>query len=258
MEATADPTLLEEVLVVPRRAYFQFPGLQVLQRPGWSQLLAPSLRQGGFNEVSLAVLDPAVADEVIDATVDQYRRQGVRFRWAVGPDSRPHDLAERLERRGLVRTWVQGMALRLEGWRPASLPPGLRVEEAVDPEGVERFVRLMARGWEVDPGPLLEVHRHLPTRGPDRPRLFIALRDGVPAGGASYQPFPGSAYLMGGVVLPEHRRSGVYRALVSARLSDAWGRGLRLATSQALEGTSAPLLARWGFFPVCRFPVFRG
>ncbi len=42
MEATAEPALLEEALVAPRRAYFQFPGLQVIERPGWLQLLAPS------------------------------------------------------------------------------------------------------------------------------------------------------------------------------------------------------------------------
>ncbi len=49
-----------------------------------------------LNQVTLPARD-------VNACVSVYRGLGLRFRWTVGPDSRPADLAERLERRGLRR-----------------------------------------------------------------------------------------------------------------------------------------------------------
>src|SRR5690242_14664298 len=100
---------LREVLEAPRRAFIPLPDTQVIERPGWLQLVTPSLRQGGLNEVAFSALDEQVADTVIDETLALYRRLGLRFRWTVGPDSRPADLAERLARRGLRQSEVLGM-----------------------------------------------------------------------------------------------------------------------------------------------------
>jgi len=253
--------LLAEVLRSSRRAFTPFPGLQVVERPGWMQLIAPEFKQGGFNEISLAVLDPQEVDRVIDATLETYRRLGLRFRWTVGPDSAPGDLAQRLEARGLRRRWTQAMVRAL---RPSDdltggpEPGGLEVTEALDREGVELFTEVMARGWQVDPAPLRRVHLLGWAESPRRQRLFLAGRNGGPAGVASYIVSDTTAYLLGAVVLPEHRRAGVYRALVHARLADAARRGLRLATSLAMEESSAPLLAKLGFTGVGRLPVYVG
>jgi GNAT superfamily N-acetyltransferase len=75
----------------------------------------------------------------------------------------------------------------------------------------------------------------------------------VPAATASYFAFPRSAHLLGGVVLPQHRGSGLYRALVAARLGHARARGISLATTHARESSSAPILERLGFATICRF-----
>jgi GNAT superfamily N-acetyltransferase len=92
----------------------------------------------------------------------------------------------------------------------------------------------------------------------DHNAMFVALVDGEPAGAAGYVAYARSAYLLGGVVLPTFRRRGIYRTLVHARLADAAARGIPLATSHARDQTSAPILARMGFQPICRTVNLRG
>jgi hypothetical protein len=48
---------LREVLEPPRRAFIPLSDTQVIERPGWLQLITPSLRQGGLNEVAHSVLE---------------------------------------------------------------------------------------------------------------------------------------------------------------------------------------------------------
>jgi len=52
-------------------------------------------------------------------------------------------------------------------------------------------------------------------------RRYVALRDGVFAGGASFRMADGVAQLTGAATAPAHRRRGVQTALLSARLADA-------------------------------------
>jgi GNAT superfamily N-acetyltransferase len=92
----------------------------------------------------------------------------------------------------------------------------------------------------------------------NRQRLFVAYAGGVPAAAAAYQPFARSAFLMGGVVLPQFRGRGLYRALVHARLAHARSLGIELATTHAREASSAPILEKLGFATVCRFAMYFG
>src|SRR5690606_31002555 len=84
-------------------------GTEVIERPGWLQLITPSFRLGGLNEVVYAQLDEHDADAVIDAAIARYRELGLRFRWTVTPECRPADLATRLEQRGFVRIELVAM-----------------------------------------------------------------------------------------------------------------------------------------------------
>ena len=56
---------------------------------------------------------------------------------------------------------------------------------------------------------------------------YIALRDGVIAGGASFRMADGVAQLTGAATAPAHRRRGVQTALLSARFADAAAGQLR-------------------------------
>ena len=242
--------LLEEVTVTPRRAFPRLPDLQVIERPGWLQIVTPSIKAGGLNEVIYSLLDERSADATIDAAIATYRDLGLKFRWNAGPGSGPADLCERLERRGLAPSWGRGMARTTDDGGPF----GEVVE--VDARTVDHYTHVMAAGWNADGAALRAQHRHVLAEG--RHCLFVGYCDGVPAAAASYVPFARSAFLMGGVVLTDYRGRGLYRALVQARLAHARARGITLATSHAREATSAPILEKIGFETVCRFPMYFG
>ncbi len=245
-----DAEQLHEVLIASRRAFVPLADTRVIERPGWMQIVTPSLRTGGMNEVCLAVLDPDEADAVIDRTIAEYRALGISFRWTVGPDSAPADLAARLQRRGLIPHTTLGLACPTHDLGQA-LAVGVTVEE-VDEANVEAFTRVMAIGWSMDPAPLLSFHRRLLTSDQPRVAMHLARFDGQPAGAAAVALLPRSAYLMGAVVLAEFRGRGLYRALVSSRSQQAARLGISLATSHALAATSAPILLGLGFHEVCR------
>ncbi|MEO6776362.1 MAG: GNAT family N-acetyltransferase [Kofleriaceae bacterium] len=258
--------LLDEVIVTPRRAFPRLPDLQVIERPGWLQIVTPSSKTGGLNEVLYSLLDEPGADAAIDAAVATYRELGVKFRWNAGPGSGPADLGVRLERRGLVPSWGRGMARSTDtaGYFGDGGDRGDRGDGGdgdayadvveVDARTVDDYTHVMATGWHADSAVLRAQHRHVLAEG--RQCLFVTYRDGAPAAAASYVPFARSAFLMGGVVLASYRGRGLYRALVRARLAHARARGLTLATTHAREATSAPILERLGFETVCRFPVY--
>jgi GNAT superfamily N-acetyltransferase len=128
--------------------------------------------------------------------------------------------------------------------------------ERVDRSSAGTFTRVLAEGWSMDAGQLARVHDAMLAG--DHHALFLAFVGGEPAGVASSVVFARSVCLLGGVVLPAYRRRGVYRALVLARLADAARRGIALATTNAREQTSAPILARMGFEPICRITNLRG
>jgi ribosomal protein S18 acetylase RimI-like enzyme len=251
-----EDALLAEVLRRPRRAFLPFPDSRVIERPGWLQIVTPSFRQGNMNGVELSVLDPNEADAVIDATIAEYRRLGIAFRWTVTPDCAPADLAARLGRRGLSASSGVAMA-RATLDAPELTDPAIHVER-VGWSRVEEFTRVSAQGWGLDPAPFATLHRSIVAHPEAGQRLFLAYHDGQPAATAGYVGFARSAYLVGGVVLPAFRGKGLYRALVAARLRDAAAHGLSLATSHAMAQTSAPLLERMGFSSVCQYQVFRG
>jgi len=239
----------DEVLVVPRRAWLAVPDLRVIERAGWLQIVTPSFTRGGNNEVAHAELADDEADAIIDQTIAEYHALGVRWRWRVGPGSRPTDLAERLERRGFLPHAVAALARDTAG---VPAVPGVEVER-VDARSIGAYAETFARGWEVDPGPLADAHVHAVASPDSRHRLYLARIAGEPVGIATAAWFERSVFLQSGVVLPSHRGRGVYRALVAARLADASAAGITLATTNARPETSAPILERLGFAIVERF-----
>lgn len=256
-----EATLLDEVLRAPERALVPLPDTQRIERPGWFQLTTPSLTRGGLNEVAHAVLTEAEADEVIDRTIAHYRAIGLHFRWSVTPDSAPADLAERLRARGLVESWTCGMARDTTPLvaRPRGEGDGDEDPVEVHEVGaalVDELTAVMAEGWGMDPAALAPLHTQILGAHAQGQRLYLARRHGRGAGTAGAALLERSVYLIGGVVLPQHRQRGVYSALVDARLAAARAHGLALATVQARADSAAPLLEHLGFRTVCRFPMY--
>jgi GNAT superfamily N-acetyltransferase len=255
----SEQEIFDEVMVTPRRAYPLLTDLRVIERPGWMQIITPSITSGALNEVLFSALDERDADAIIDAAIAEYRALGLKFRWSVGPGSAPADLGERLARRGLEASWGRGMARSTVALPEAgaAADPAIEVIE-VDATTLATMCDVMARGWEMDPAQTLDLGVRIFEAPGCRQHMFLAYHRGEPVATASYVAFPRSAYLIGGVVLPPHRGRGLYRALVAARLAHARARGRELATSHAREATSAPILERMGFATVCRYPRYFG
>ena len=77
---------------------------------------------------------------------------------------------------------------------------------------------------------------------------YVARRDGVVAGGASFRTFEGVAQLCGSATLPQHRRQGVQSALLRHRLSEALRLGCDLAVVTTQPGSkSQQNVERFGF-----------
>jgi len=68
---------------------------------------------------------------------------------------------------------------------------------------------------------------------------YIALRDGVAAGGARLHLAGGIAHLTGAATAPAHRRHGVQTALLSARLAAAAAAGCDIAVVTARPGSKS-------------------
>ncbi len=67
--------------------------------------------------------------------------------------------------------------------------------------------------------------------------LYLALRDGVLAGGAGLALTDGIAHMAGAATLPAHRRRGVQTALLAARLADAAAAGCDIAVVTTQPGS---------------------
>jgi GNAT superfamily N-acetyltransferase len=68
---------------------------------------------------------------------------------------------------------------------------------------------------------------------------YVALRDGVIAGGADMWMAGGVAQLGGAATSPAHRRRGIHTALISARLADAAAHGCDIAVITVQPGSKS-------------------
>jgi ribosomal protein S18 acetylase RimI-like enzyme len=66
---------------------------------------------------------------------------------------------------------------------------------------------------------------------------YVALRDGVFAGGARFRTVEGIAQFIGAATAPAHRRRGIQTALLSARLADAAAAGCDVAVITTRPGS---------------------
>lgn len=234
---------LEEVALAGVGSMIDTPDTQAIERPGWYQLVTPSSGSSIGNEVVLSQLG-ADAEDVLRRTIRQYADAGVPFRWAITPLTEPADFGALLERYGFESWPTRGMALEPAAWTHPD-PPGVTVE-ACTPDTIERYLDAFSRGWATPfAASWIGPHARAIARGSHA--FYLASVDGAPAGTAGMSLKARSGYLMGGNVIAEHRGRGVYRALLAARLRDLVARGTPLATTLAMESSSAPILEHLGW-----------
>ena len=124
-------------------------------------------------------------------------------------------------------------------------PPGVEVRLSGDEE-FEAWLDVMADGvahpdTQGAPSPgefrrevLARAMRDLAAAGVMR---YVALHDGIIAGGARFRMAEGVAQFIGAATAPAHRRRGVQTALLSARLADAAAAGCDVAVITTQPGS---------------------
>ena len=178
--------------------------------------------------------------------------------WWLDPDTRPADLYERLLELGLRRPKDGGGLLHALACNEAP-PPGAADVEIVRVDTFEDHLAATEVMWDAFATPPDRRTAQAPhlrvefeaARDAEVPITFLARVDGEAAGvGRSIYSDRG-VFLIAGAVAEWARGRGVYRALVRARWDDAVARGTPALVTEALPGTSYPILKRVGFVAVC-------
>lgn len=231
---------------------------QIIDRPGWYQLITPSCKSSALNEVIFSEIPEGDVDRTIDRVIDEYQSHSVPFKWCVGPWTKPSDLGHRLERLGFDTWNVRGMACEVEGLQ-IDVPSDVQVE-VLSASNIGDYAETFAFGWgqefPSDRKELLKTGLSRELYPGTKREFFLARIEGRPVGTASFFRHSNSAYLTGGNVLADFRGKGVYRALIQARLNRLKQLSIALTTTHAREKTSAPILEKLGFETVFRYAIY--
>ena len=226
------------------------PGLATIyQQPGLTFL---TTRPPGPNAgwVIYTHLDPAVADQVIQSTIDFFKQNGGEFEWKVYEHDTPPDLKERLLARGFVSEDIEAvLALDLETVPPGFWePPSARVQRISDLEQLAEVTRIETEVWG-EPFADLEAMLGAEMQAtPDQISVYVAYAGGQPASSAWIRFYPQRQFaeLYGGATLPDQRGKGLYTALVKVRAQEARRRGVRFLVVDT-SPMSRPVLEKLGF-----------
>jgi len=145
-----DIRAIEQALISQWSIYGNAPGGGWHKEPDlvWAEAPIPQLP---YNAVVWCQIDdnPLLR---IDQVIEHFRDREVQFMWIVHPTSRPADLADYLEARGLSHAEdVTGMALDVSGWEPVLEVRDSPVvyQEVNDDESRRLYEDLLLTYWEL-------------------------------------------------------------------------------------------------------------
>lgn len=235
--------------------YASWPGGE-LARTDDLLLTSSGVRFRAINAAAVADLAPATASRRIDEAIDWLSVRSDRWRWLVGPTSRPSNLGARLLAAGLSRiSDSPGMALDLGAWEVgAPMPEGVTIDLVVDEPGLGRWRDVQRRGLGLDDESTEAwwvAHRR-PGFDPALPlRNWVASLDGAPAAAAAMFIGAGVAGIYNVCTVPEARGRGIGTAVTVAALDAAAQQGLPMSVLGASE-MGYPVYRRLGFREVSR------
>jgi GNAT superfamily N-acetyltransferase len=217
---------------------------------------ATTLSHFFVNLVSMARLDSELVEPTIERVAADYASRGHAFGWMVGPRSTPKDLRRHLEAHGMtLYKECAGLALTdLDA--PVPVAPDVEIRAATS-DDMPLFDQLKAASFEMS----VEAAHWIDEMifGVPDVKTHIAYREGKPVafGQTFYARALGVAILGGAGTIPSERGKGVFRTLLAHRLAEAKRDGLKAATIQAFEDTSAPICTRLGFQEMGRLFLYR-
>lgn len=204
----------------------------------------------GWTAVIWSDLSDTDADAVIAAEVG---RAAGPLEWKLYSHDSPADLPERLQAAGLqpepAETLMIAEIADLE--LPVPARGGVRLATVTDEAGLAALLEVHRTVFGCDfPGVAEAVRASMALR--PRPVEAVVAWSGdeaVSAGRIEFHEGTDFASLWGGGTLPEHRRRGVFRALVGYRAALARDRGFRYLQVDAMPA-SRVILERMGFHPI--------
>jgi GNAT superfamily N-acetyltransferase len=197
-------------------------------------------------------LSDAEAPAVVAEQTAEFRARGQLLEWKVYSHDEPRVLPQLLAEAGYVAKPTETLMVfdLAEPLEPPPLPPDVEIRRIRSAEGLDDFeaaeTAAFGRG-ESFARKVLEGRLDNPDVG-----AYVAYRGGAPVAAGRIERVPGRSFagIWGGGTAPEHRRLGIYRALVAERAAFARERGARYLMVEALVDTSRPILERIGFEPL--------
>lgn len=190
------------------------------------------------------------ADDVIQTELDYFGKNGRSCEWKLYDHDTPPDLRQRLEAHGFTIGEEEAiMALDLSQ-APAILlqPITADIRCLTDPAEIAQVVDIEEAVWGGDRSSWGDHLAADMRNAPDYVSIYVAYVNGDPAcaGWLNFSPNSQFASLWGGSTKPEHRKQGLYTAVLAARVQEAIQRGYRFLTIDA-SPMSRPIVAKHGF-----------
>lgn len=243
-----------------RRATALEPGSLIVQRDDWVQMTTPSAPTPHLNTIKHSQVAADEVDGVIANALEHYRKLSLPFSWSTGPSTKPDNLADILvSKRFTVLDTTIGMIISSQAGA-AMEPQKQMTYKNLDTANFEDFIFTQQDAWELPAQGAAWMRKNkdntLSMQSAKR-RTIIGYCDGKPAVAAGYIVYDDrSLHLVGGAVVKAHRKKGLYRDIVRHRLMLARDLKINFVTVHCLEHTSAPICAKLGFEPVCKFLAF--
>jgi hypothetical protein len=210
-----------------------------------------------FNRILKTNLSTGEIDQKIQDTIDYFESKSLPFYWQVDPQSRPKDLADRLEKAGLERRESPGMAIEIENLVVPQEPEGFRYERATSPEKIEEYAKLLVKaygmpefGWDflaccITKIGIVEDLQH-----------YIGYLDDKPVGTSSILYGVGVAGLYNVSTLPESRGKRVGSVMSAVPFADAADKGYKIGILHSTK-VGYNVYKRLGFQEICKLIRYR-
>jgi GNAT superfamily N-acetyltransferase len=190
---------------------------------------------------------------LVEVEIKYFTQLSRKFEWKIYSHDEPPELLTHLRHRGFGIGEEESLMVGDLQELPAILgeppPSGVTVHSVRNEQQIADFLALESAIWSCQPARTRDFL--LSTLSDPLPRdlAFVAYFGQIPIGFGRVTVSPGSQFagLWGGSVLPDFRRRGVYRALLSARIRHARQfDSVRYLRVDALP-TSRPILEKYGF-----------
>ena len=230
----------------------EYPGTRKEQRPHVIRTISET---GGLHFILYSNLRGVDIDAVI-ATEKAYFGNLGRVKWKVYEHDFPPDLRQRLAVHGFEIDEPEAvMVLDLEEaapWNVPELPPGVILRRLDDPAQLDDVRQVEETVWAEDM-PWISENLAADLAVPDYVSIYAAYVAERPvcAGWINFHANGRFADLWGGSTLVEHRKKGLYAAILARRVQEARARGYRFLVTDA-SPMSRPILAKHGFEQLTR------